>query len=108
MIIHTPIPKSKKHKTQRAKQLQQQWNQLLERWEPLAQVKGLSPKTPQPYRRETQHVPSLNSHEGSCAKREQIHYTGDAVLGVATMHKSNAVPVFSQEQAEEISRMRRG
>jgi len=26
---------------------------------------------------------------------------------VATMHKSNAVPVINQEQAEEISRMRR-
>lgn len=34
-------------------------------------------------------------------------YTGTAMLGVATMHKSNAVPVFSTESAEDISRMRR-
>ena len=35
-------------------------------------------------------------------------YTGDKIIGIATMHKSNAVPVFSDEQAVEISRMRRG
>ena len=108
MIVHTKIPKSKRHKTQRARQLQQQWNQLLERWEPVAQVKGLATKTPAPYRRETKHIPSLNSHSGQCTKPETPQYTGTAMMGIATMHKSNAVPVFSQEQAEEISRMRRG
>ena len=35
-------------------------------------------------------------------------YTGDRLLGIATMHKSNSVPVFSQEDAHEIARMRRG
>jgi hypothetical protein len=35
-------------------------------------------------------------------------YTGTKVLGIATMHKSNAVPVFAEEQAIEISQMRRG
>jgi len=34
-------------------------------------------------------------------------YTGDKLLGIATMHKSNLVPVFSQEDAEDISKMRR-
>ena len=34
-------------------------------------------------------------------------YTGTMVKGIATMHKSNAVPVFSDEQAVDISRMRR-
>jgi len=29
------------------------------------------------------------------------------LLGIATMHKSNLVPVFSQEDAESISKMRR-
>jgi hypothetical protein len=29
------------------------------------------------------------------------------VKGIATMHKSNAVPVFSDEQAIDIARMRR-
>ena len=34
-------------------------------------------------------------------------YTGDKLLGIAIMHKSNLVPVFSQEDAEDISKMRR-
>lgn len=35
-------------------------------------------------------------------------YTGNAMMGIATLHKSNSVPVFTQEDAIEISRMRRG
>ena len=34
-------------------------------------------------------------------------YTGTAIVGIATMHKSNAVPVFSDEEAVDISKMRR-
>jgi hypothetical protein len=34
-------------------------------------------------------------------------YTGDKILGIATMHKSNAVPVFNNTEAVEISKMRR-
>lgn len=44
----------------------------------------------------------------SCAKRESMKYTGTLVKGIATMHKSNAVPVIDRQQMEEISRMRRG
>ena len=40
--------------------------------------------------------------------RKENTYTGSLIKGIATMHKSNAVPVINQEQAEEISRMRRG
>lgn len=39
---------------------------------------------------------------------KQNEYTGDAMIGIATLHKSNAVPVFSQEEAVDISKMRRG
>lgn len=36
-------------------------------------------------------------------------YTGDELLGIATMHKSNAVPIRkdNKEQAAEVSQMRR-
>lgn len=34
-------------------------------------------------------------------------YTGKNLLGVAMMHKSNLVPVFSSEDAKDISSMRR-
>lgn len=34
-----------------------------------------------------------------------LEYTGNKMIGIATMHKSNAVPVFSTEAAEDISKM---
>jgi hypothetical protein len=34
-------------------------------------------------------------------------YTGDKLLGIATMHKSNMVPVFKAEDAADIASMRR-
>lgn len=35
-------------------------------------------------------------------------YTGTLIKGIATMHKSNAIPIINEEQAVEISKMRRG
>ena len=63
----------------------------------------------EPYRRETNNnIKSLNSDVGGvCALPPKKEYTGTAIIGIATMHKSNAVPVFNTEQAEEIARMRR-
>lgn len=45
---------------------------------------------------------------GVLAAPERKVYTGDKIVGIATMHKSNMVPVFSGEEAKDISRMRRG
>lgn len=45
--------------------------------------------------------------QGSTAKVMPPQYTGDQMLGVATMHKSNAVPVFNTAAARDISNMRR-
>ena len=44
----------------------------------------------------------------TCAKKELYKYTGTLVKGIATMHKSNAVPVINQQEATDIARMRRG
>lgn len=52
-------------------------------------------------------IPSRVTEGGSTAPVHKV-YTGTKVLGIATMHKSNAVPVFAEEEAIEISRMRRG
>jgi len=42
-------------------------------------------------------------------KKESPKYTGDLLEGIATMHKSNAVPVMKgTNQAIDIARMRRG
>ena len=46
---------------------------------------------------------------GVCAKLEENVYSGERkLLGIATMHKSNMVPVFAKQDAEDIARMRRG
>jgi hypothetical protein len=37
--------------------------------------------------------------------RESPRYTGNYVIGIATLHKSNAVPVTNKKYATEISQM---
>jgi hypothetical protein len=44
---------------------------------------------------------------GSTAAKCSPQYTGSAMLGVAVMHKSNAVPVFTEQDAQDIAKMRR-
>lgn len=60
--------------------------------------------------RETPHYPSLNSNVlGACTKKEPMVYSGERkLLGIATLHKSNMVPVFDEQDAKDIARMRRG
>lgn len=56
----------------------------------------------------TNHIPSLDTGAGIAAKKEVTQYTGTAMLGIGQLHKSNAIPVFSKEDAVDISKMRRG
>lgn len=51
-------------------------------------------------------IPSLGIGFGIARLAPRKVYTGDKVLGIATMHKSNAVPVFSSQEAIDISKMR--
>jgi hypothetical protein len=57
-------------------------------------------------RNTTAHLKSVNTGGNATLKAPKV-YTGTKVKGIATMHKSNAVPVFSDEEAVDISRMRR-
>ena len=57
-------------------------------------------------RTNTHHIPSRDTG-GTAPLAAPKVYTGTKVKGIATMHKSNAVPVFSDEEAVDISRMRR-
>ena len=47
-------------------------------------------------------------YDSSMAKKEEKVYTGTEIIGIAQMHKSNAVPVRGKKQATEIANMRRG
>ena len=41
------------------------------------------------------------------AKHASPKYSGTLITGIATMHKSNAIPILNQQQAIEVSTMRR-
>jgi hypothetical protein len=58
-------------------------------------------------RNTTAHIKSLPFTGGACTVPAPKVYTGTMVKGIATMHKSNAVPVFSDQEAVDISKMRR-
>ena len=111
MIIHVPAIKSKKRKPN-AKQraLAESWQAMLKKYETKPIPKSVKLMQPtKAYVRETRRYPSLNSGVGSCTKPVQGKvYTGTAMIGIGTLHKSNAVPIFSAEEAIEISKMRRG
>ena len=47
-------------------------------------------------------------YDSSMAKKEEKVYTGTEIIGIAQMHKSNAIPVRSKKSAEEVAKMRRG
>jgi len=72
----------------------------------LSSVSGYSLAIPEG-RNTTAHIKSLNSGVGTATLAAPKVYTGTKVLGIATMHKSNAVPVFSDDEAKAISSMRR-
>ena len=101
----------------KARELDASWAELQKKWGVEADEKKRKRAMSQPSldyklsapagRNTTNHIPSRVTEGGSTAAVHKV-YTGDKVLGIATMHKGNAVPVFSPEQAVDISRMRRG
>ena len=101
----------------KARELEVSWKELLKKQgidiDTQRQTRALAAKTltyklsPPPGRSDTRHIPSLNSGAGVATLAPAKVYTGTKVKGIATMHKSNAVPVFSDEEAVDISRMRR-
>ena len=51
-----------------------------------------------------------NMNPNATAKKEKMEYSGERkLIGIATMHKSNAVPIFEHDKdhAKDIARMRR-
>lgn len=63
------------------------------------------------YKRDSRSLPTSDRICGNGTRKEGNTYSGERqLLGVATMHKSNMVPVFAdkKEDAKEIARMRRG
>jgi hypothetical protein len=102
----------------KARELEESWKELQKKWsvevenkkrkralsaEPLS---GNYSLTIPEGRNTTSHLNSVNTGGNALLKPSPV-YTGTKVKGIATMHKSNAVPVFSDEEAADISKMRR-
>lgn len=109
-IIHTSLGKSKKRKPNaKQRELAAEWEKLMKKYEPKKPIKQVAPMpAPKAFVRETPKIPSLDTGYHDCTKKEAPKYTGTLIKGIGTMHKSNAVPIFSDEQAVEIATMRRG
>ena len=72
---------------------------------PKKSITSYLPKTPPG--RETAYIPSQDTGWVTCVKPEDTEYTGEKCLGISVLHKSNGIPVFSQEEVISISKMRR-
>jgi hypothetical protein len=115
MIIHGRIQKSKKRKTPKAVQAQHdEWLTSIQNMSTGFSRKPVKTAVKpfvfnQPvFRRETEKIPSKNPHNmAPCTKTADKVYTGDKMIGIGTLHKSNAVPVFRVEDAEDMAKMRR-
>lgn len=59
--------------------------------------------------RETKHYPSNESAESptATARRQSTFYTGDFLVGLSTLHKSNSVPVTKDDDPTIFATMRR-
>ena len=109
----------KAEEAKKARELDASWKELQKMWEVDADEKrrtramkapALDYKLSTPIGRPTGHnSPSrADSVLGPVSSKVIPQYTGTKMIGVGTMHKSNAVPIFSNEEAHDIATMRRG
>lgn len=102
----------------KAQHLEAEWQAKLKQWGIEAENKkrkralsspaissSVGPRTPPG--RETDRIASRDTGWIPCTKKADPVYTGNAVVGISTLHKSNGVPVFSKQEAADISKMRR-
>jgi len=97
--------------------LEQEWRELLKRQgaelEQKRQSRAMKAE-PLTYklsapagRGDTRHIPSLNSGGGVATLAPAKVYTGNEMIGVGQLHKSNAIPIFRKEDAQDLAKMRR-
>lgn len=60
-----------------------------------------------PEHRNLNRIPSLKSTDSYTTMKPRQYYTGDKMIGIGTLHKSNAVPIFDPEDAKDQAKMRR-
>ena len=98
--------KSKKPKKLNAKQrqLQSDWDELMKKYPPLVAKRVVKVK---PTAAQAVEVRRAKYDTTVAAKTAPKVYTGDKIVGIATMHKSNLVPIFNEQAAKDVASMRR-
>lgn len=101
----------------KARELEASWKELQAKWGVDAEEKKrkramaaepLAYKLSAPAgRTTTNHIPSRDTGGHVATAAPAKVYTGTKMLGIGTMHKSNSVPIFSDEEAVNIATMRR-
>ena len=107
-LIYT-TQKSKLSKKQRAAQeaLMKEQRAIKLQLKAIQPASRMSFVDPAPAVRTTRHIPSRDTGGAVATLKPTPVYTGDKMIGIGQLHKSNAVPVFRAEDAEDIARMRR-
>jgi hypothetical protein len=119
MIVYGYIPKSKaKKKPKAVREQYEQWLKTINNTTTKFAISGSKikskpstgfPNLAPPPGRESVRINSLNpTNMAPCTKKGNIPYTGDKMIGIGTMHKSNMIPIFTEEQAVDVATMRRG
>lgn len=108
--------KSKKTRKQRQKQ-KDAWDEYKKKYglvENKVKTQQLvKPWSPEPFKvlrpgaEDYKECKSLNTGAHVAAKAPQKKYTGDQIVGLAVMHKSNIVPIFNAQAAKDVASMRR-
>jgi hypothetical protein len=100
----------------KSRELDESWKLLQKKWAVEAEDKKrkramsaepLQYSLTSPNQRTTVHIPSRGDSTGNAVLKPNPVYTGTKIKGIGTMHKSNAVPIFSDEEAVAIANMRR-
>ncbi len=102
----------------KARELDESWQRLMKKHgaeqDERRKARGMSAPVlstiSKPYIRDTgPKIPSLNNGQdmSPATLKPAPVYTGTKIKGIGTMHKSNAVPIFSDEEAKDIASMRR-
>lgn len=114
MIIYTNQSSKKRKPNAKQRELQKDWNDLMAKWSVTSTVKDRKVKPLKSYSlqipadRNPRNLPSVDSGVGNATKPiEGKRYTGTKMLGIGTLHKSNAVPIFTDEEAKDQAKMRR-
>jgi hypothetical protein len=112
MLIYTQQKSKKRKPNAKQKALAADWQQLVAKhlpktMLPMPHVPSELTSAPKPFVRHTKYIESLVAGHSTTLQKTHTYCTGDKMKGIGTLHKSNAVPIFTDEEAKDQATMRR-